>query len=253
VDALDRLVVVAGRVGREGVQAPPVQQPGADLGVGNAPLRFGLQQGGRLVAGGMENAPVLLGKMHPEDDAPDVVQHARQEAELRRIVAGLVGQALGDDRRQQGVTPVELQVEGGGVADPREHLVDGCADRDRPNGVAAELEQGVVDLGKLFCAPVKRRIGHAENADGQGRITADDPGEVLEIRVLLPARLDQLQENLGKRGQMARGLDPGEEGRRPVVRDGFSFHKATRFRESNFRADKGRESGPLPPATWISK
>ncbi len=155
VDSLQRLVVIANRIDREGIQAPAVEQPGADLGVGDPHLELPLQEKFRLVPGGLEHLPVFFGKVDPEDHSAHIVKDTGEKRKLGGLVGCLVGKASGQDGTQQGVPPVEFHVEKGLAVDLREYLVDGGADGDIADGVATQLKQGVIDSDDLFRAAIE--------------------------------------------------------------------------------------------------
>src|SRR5690606_27915123 len=102
------------------------------------------------------------------------------------------GEPSGQHGAQQGMAPVELHVERSLAVDPREDLVDGCADGDAAHGVPPQLEQGIVDSDDLFRATIERGVDDSQDPAGEGGVAVDDLRDLPDGRLLASTGLDEL-------------------------------------------------------------
>ncbi len=237
MNPLQRLVMVSGRIGRERVEAPAAQQPGTHLGVRDSHLDLPLEEEIRLVPGGLEHFPVLIGEVDPEDHPSHIVKDSGEKREFGGLVGCFFGKTPGQHGTEQGMMPVKLHVEKGPAVDPGEDLVDGGADGDAAHSVAPQLEKGVIHPDDLLRPAVEGGIDDPQDPRRECGIPADDLRDVPDGHLLVAAGLDELEEHLGERREIPRRLDARQEVRRPVIHGcSFCIHMATHGHQSNFCA-----------------
>ena len=204
-DAVVGLVMIARAVDGQGIQAPALQQPCPDLGMGGAHGGLaGQHQVGVRAAFGQKGL-IGLFEIDPQHDLADVVQQTGQEGFVRASDLPLGGHAFGHHGAAQRVPPELFEVEPAAGGRPREGVVDAGAQGHVAYAAGADQHHRFLDDLDLAEQPEVGRVDQLQNRCAQRRILFNDLGDATQVRIFRVARFDQLQQDMGQRRKMVQG------------------------------------------------